>query len=164
MQIVSCRPVRIVVDFAHTPESLALVLTALRPGTRGRLLLLTGAAGERDPRKRVPTGRTAVELADLTVFTEEDFGREPLGPILATLERGARAAGGRAGRDYLIIRDRPAAIRFLVRHARPGDTILLTGKGHERYLARETGEIPWDEVAEVRRWVEHFHRDISERG
>jgi UDP-N-acetylmuramoyl-L-alanyl-D-glutamate--2,6-diaminopimelate ligase len=153
MQIVSCRPVRIVVDFAHTPESLALALEALRPGTPGRLLLLTGAAGGRDPRNRVPTGRIAVELADLTVFTEEDFGREPLEPILATLERGARAAGGLPGRDYLVIRDRPAAIRFLIRHARPGDTILLTGKGHERYLARETGEIPWDEVAEVRRWV-----------
>lgn len=153
MQIVSCHPARVVVDFAHTPESLALALDALRPKTRGRLLLLTGAAGDRDPRKRIPIGRLAVERADLVVFSEEDYGREPLEAILATLERGARAAGGRPGRDYLIIRDRPTAIRFLLQHARAGDTVLLAGKGHERYLARTSGDIPWSEVEEARRWV-----------
>lgn len=154
MQVVRCRPVRIIVDFAHTPESLALAIDALRPGTRGRLLVLTGAAGDRDPRKRVPIGQLAVQLADLAVFTEEDFGRELLDPILTALERGARAAGGQPGRDYFIIRNRPAAIRFILREARPGDTVLLAGKGHERFLARADGDIPWDEAGEALHWAE----------
>lgn len=162
MQVVQSRPVRIVVDFAHTPESLAAAITALRPGTRGRLLLLTGAAGDRDPHKRVPIGRLAVQLADLVVFTEEDSWGEPLESVLATVERGARAGGARPGRNYFIIPDRPTAIRSILQLSRPGDTILLAGKGHERYLARGGADVPWDEVGEVRRWTESLENRKQE--
>lgn len=153
MQVVRSQPVRVVVDYAHTTESLALALGALRRGTRGRLLLLMGAAGERDPRKRIPMGRIAATHADLVVFTEQDFRGEPLDAIIGALERGARAAGSRPGNGYVIIPDRRAAIRFILRHALPGDTVLLTGKGHERFLERGMERMPWDEVEEVRRWV-----------
>ena len=143
MQILAAEPVRVVVDFAHTPPSLRRALKALRPTTQGRLLLVIGAAGERDPAKRRPLGEVAGELADVVVFTEEDSRSEPTEAILAELETGAR---GKNAEVYLEP-DRCQAIRLAARLARPGDTVVLAGKGHERTLERANEVIPWDEAA-----------------
>lgn len=150
MQIVQTDPVRVIVDYAHTPDSLAQALDAARRGLHGRLFLVIGAAGERDPRKRMPMGRLAIEGADLAILTEQDPRGEPLAVILEALERGARAAGGRRGRDYIVIPDREAAIRCALDWARPGDTVLLVGKGHERFFERGQRTMTWNEVDVVR--------------
>jgi len=151
MQIIQTAPFRVVVDFAHTPKGLAAALSALRPTTEGRLIVVIGSAGERDPGKRAPLGRTAIELADLAVFTEEDSRSEPVEEILAEMARGAEEAGGREGKDYLLEPDRERAIALALNLARPGDTVVLAGKGHERTLERASETLAWDEAALARR-------------
>ncbi|WP_034386241.1 UDP-N-acetylmuramoyl-L-alanyl-D-glutamate--2,6-diaminopimelate ligase [Deinococcus sp. YIM 77859] len=139
---------RVIVDFAHTPPSLEKALTTLRATTGGRLWVLLGSAGgPRDPSKRAPLGEVATRLADHAVFTEEDCRDTPLEDILAEMERGAREAGRS---NFTRIGDRREAIRFVIRTAQPGDTVLLAGKGPEDTLEREHETLPWNEVAEAR--------------
>lgn len=143
MEVVQGQPFRVVIDFAHTGKSLEAALSTLRRTTRGRLLLVVGAAGERDPRRREDIGRVAARLADLTFFTEEDHRGEPLEAILQALAQAAEREGGR----YALVPDRREAIFRALREARPGDTVLLAGKGHERTLERGGEALPWDEKA-----------------
>ncbi len=141
MEVVQGEPFRVVIDFAHTGTSLEAALTALRKTTRGRILLVVGAAGERDPRRREEIGRVAGRLADLTFFTEEDHRGEDLGGILEA--QAARGVGGR----FELVPDRKEAIFRAIAEARAGDTVLLAGKGHERTLERGGLALPWDERA-----------------
>ncbi len=143
MEVVQGKPFRVVIDFAHTGKSLEEALKTLRATTRGRLLLVVGAAGERDPRRREDIGRVAARLADKTFFTEEDHRTEDLRAILEALAKAAREEGGL----YEIIPDRKEAIFRALSEAREGDTVLLAGKGHERTLERGTLALPWDERA-----------------
>lgn len=139
---------RVIVDFAHTPPSLDKALTTLRATTPGELWVLLGSAGgPRDPGKRAPLGEVATRLADHAVFTEEDHRDTPLDEILAEMERGAREAG-RA--NFVRLGDRREAIRYVIREAGPGDTVLLAGKGPEDTLERGAEALPWNEVAEAR--------------
>ena len=149
MQAVQLEPFAAIVDFAHTPAALRKLLTTLRPGTTGRLIVLVGAAGERDPAKRQPLGRVAVQAADLAVFTEEDSRSEATEAILDELAAGARSAGVE-GETFWCIADRREAIRKALRLAQVGDTLVFAGKGHERTLERAFEILPWDEVAEVK--------------
>ena len=148
MQVVQSLPFKLVVDFAHTPVALEKLLHTLRPVTKGRLIVVVGAAGERDPGKRQPLGRVAVLHADLALFTEEDSRSEDTDAILAELVQGARAVGRE---NYRTVADRSEAIRVAVAAAAPDDTIVLAGKGHERTLERAFETLPWDEVTEAER-------------
>lgn len=149
MEWVQREPYAVVVDFAHTPPALALVLEALRPA-HGRLVVVIGAPGERDSAKRPELGALAVQRADHAIFTEDDTRSESLTAILAAITVGARAAGGRAGVDFQVLADRRAAIAAAIAWAQPGDVVLLAAKGHERTLKRSSGDIPWDEATEAR--------------
>lgn len=149
MQVVQAEPFAVVVDFAHTGPALAKALAATAPAG-GRRIVVVGAAGERDPGKRVPLGVAAMTGADLAIFTEEDARSEDPETILQQLADGARSAGGEEGRSFERIADRRDAIHEAVRRARAGDVVLLAGKGHETTLARADGARPWDEVAEAR--------------
>lgn len=150
MQVVQREPFAVVVDFAHTPPALTKALQAVRPQVEGRLIVVVGAAGERDPGKRQPLGESAVQHADFAIFTEEDSRSEDGGGILEQLSAGARAAGGVDGRDFSLVPERRAAIRRAVELAEPGDLVLLAGKGHERTLERAQETLTWDEVAEAK--------------
>ncbi len=145
MQLLQAEPFRVIVDFAHTGDSLRAALKTLRPTTRGRLVVVIGAAGNQDPSRRTGIGQVAAELADFAIFTEEDHRSENLGAILRTM---AQAHGD--PRRHVCIGDRRSAIRHAVENARSGDTLLFSGKGHERTLERGTETIPWNEVEEVR--------------
>ncbi|WP_027460570.1 UDP-N-acetylmuramoyl-L-alanyl-D-glutamate--2,6-diaminopimelate ligase [Deinococcus murrayi] len=139
---------RVVVDFAHTPPSLAGALATLRTTTPGELWVVIGSAGGlRDPGKRAPLGEVAARGADHAVFTEEDHRDTPLSDILAEMERGAQAAGRT---NFVSVGDRREAIRYAIGRARPGDTVLLAGKGAEDTLERGGETLPWNEVAEAR--------------
>jgi UDP-N-acetylmuramoyl-L-alanyl-D-glutamate--2,6-diaminopimelate ligase len=145
------QPFQVVVDYAHTADSLAKVLRELRPLTRGRLIAVFGSAGERDRVKRPDMGRVAAELADITVITDEDPRLEDPRAINEEIAAGARAAGARDDHDLFVIDDRPGAIGHAIGLAAEGDVILLAGKGHEQNIIYGTEWRPWDEHAVARR-------------
>ena len=120
-----------------------------RGGARRRLIAVFGSAGERDTAKRPLMGRIAGERARLVVVTDEDPRGEDRDAILDEIARGAEAAGRRRGHDLLLIADRRAAIAAAFERARPGDIVLLAGKGHERSIIGADGPVPWDERSEA---------------
>ncbi len=144
------QPYTVVVDYAHTPDSLTKVLDELRAVTPGRLIAVFGSAGERDRGKRPVMGRIAAERCEAVVLTDEDPRLEDRLTIIEEIAAGARAAGARDERTLLLRPDRREAIGTAVRLARPGDTILLAGKGHESCIIVGTEKTPWDEEGEAR--------------
>lgn len=147
------QPFGVVVDFAHSPASLQTVLDLLAPTAAARgggLIAVFGSAGERDTAKRPLMGRIAGERCRLVVVTDEDPRGEDREAILDAIARGAEGAGRRRGHDLLLIADRRDAIAAAFEAARPGDLVLLAGKGHERSISGADGERPWDEMAVAR--------------
>ncbi|HOQ99618.1 MAG TPA: UDP-N-acetylmuramoyl-L-alanyl-D-glutamate--2,6-diaminopimelate ligase [Anaerolineae bacterium] len=139
-----------VIDFAHTPNALREALEASREMTRGRVIVVYGCAGLRDRGKRPQMGEISGRLADVTVITAEDPRTEPLDAIMAEIAAGCEAAGRREGEGYWRIGDRTEAIAYAVAMARPGDLVLVTGKGHERSLCFGSTETPWSDHAALR--------------
>jgi UDP-N-acetylmuramoyl-L-alanyl-D-glutamate--2,6-diaminopimelate ligase len=151
MQVLDAgQPFSIVIDYAHTPDGLAQVLSELRPLTKGRLLVVFGAPGGRDPSKRPLMGEAVARGADEFVITADDPRHERVEEISSTVAAGALAAGRTEGEDFRRIPDRREAIRDIIGRARPGDTVLLAGKGHEDRLLIGGEAQPWDEAAEAR--------------
>jgi UDP-N-acetylmuramoyl-L-alanyl-D-glutamate--2,6-diaminopimelate ligase len=146
------QPFGVIVDFAHSPASLQAVLDGLAPGAAARgggLIAVFGSAGERDSAKRPQMGRIAGERCRLVVVTDEDPRGEDRDAINEAIALGAETAGRRRGHDLLVIADRRAAIEAAFERARPGDIVLLAGKGHERSIIGPTGPQPWNERAEA---------------
>ncbi len=135
----------VIVDYAHTPESLEKVLLTVRPLTKGKLLVVFGSAGERDIQKRPVMGHIAAQLTDFFVITDEDPRDEDRIKILRDIAAGAEAAGKREGADFLCIADRTEAIQAALAYARPGDTVILAGKGHEQSIIVGREKLPWDD-------------------
>jgi UDP-N-acetylmuramoyl-L-alanyl-D-glutamate--2,6-diaminopimelate ligase len=145
------QPFGVVIDYAHSPNALALVLDELGPVAKARgggLIAVFGSAGERDVEKRPLMGRSAAERAKLVIATDEDpRGEDPMA-ILEEIAAGAETAGSVRGRTLLLIPDRREAIATAFRAAEPGDVVLLAGKGHENTILGPGGSsIPWDEHA-----------------
>jgi UDP-N-acetylmuramoyl-L-alanyl-D-glutamate--2,6-diaminopimelate ligase len=145
-----------VVDYAHKPDALEAVLLALRPQTRGRLIVVVGAGGDRDTGKRPVMGRIAAELADVVVVTDDNPRTEDPAAIRAAVLAGAHESADAA--DVVEIGDRGAAIRHAVALADAGDTVLVAGKGHETGQEVGAGEDrvvhPFDDRDEVRAALE----------
>ena len=139
------QPFTVIVDYAHTPDSLEKVLSILRPLTAGKLIVVFGSAGERDLQKRPSMGQIAAQKANFFVITDEDPREEDREQILRDIAKGARSAGKREGYDFLCIADRQRAIATAFAHAQPGDTVLLAGKGHEQSIIIGKEKISWDD-------------------
>jgi len=151
MERMDCgQPFTVIVDFAHTPGALEQALKTVRELAQGRVWVVFGCAGLRDVGKRPMMGELAARLADFTVLTAEDPRTEPLGEIMAQIAAGCERGGGREGERYWRIGDRGEAICFALEHARPGDLVLVTGKGHERSMCFGTTEVPWSDQEAVR--------------
>jgi UDP-N-acetylmuramoyl-L-alanyl-D-glutamate--2,6-diaminopimelate ligase len=144
------QPFTVIVDYAHTTDALRKVLEILRPLTEGRLIVVFGSAGERDRTKRAPMGGVAAELADVVVVTDEDPRLEDQRQINEEIADGARSAGAVDGEDLWVIDDRREAIGRAIERARPGDLVLLAGKGHEQSIIYGTEKRPWDDRAAAR--------------
>jgi UDP-N-acetylmuramoyl-L-alanyl-D-glutamate--2,6-diaminopimelate ligase len=131
----------VLVDYAHTPDSLENVLRAARRLTEGRLIAVFGAGGDRDRDKRPKMGRVAAELADLTVVTSDNPRSEDPAAIVAAVAAGAEGAA-----ELEVESDRRAAISLALERAAPGDTVVIAGKGHEQGQEFEGGrKVPFDD-------------------
>jgi UDP-N-acetylmuramoyl-L-alanyl-D-glutamate--2,6-diaminopimelate ligase len=141
----------VLVDYAHTPDSLENVLRAARRLTGGRLIAVFGAGGDRDRDKRPKMGRAGAELADLAVVTSDNPRSEDPEAIVAEVVAGAGEAA-----ELEVEVDRRVAIALALGRAEPGDTVVIAGKGHEQGQEFEGGrKIPFDDRevarAELRR-------------
>ena len=117
----------VVVDYAHKPDAVAAAIAALRPLTEGRVIVVLGAGGERDPGKRPLMGAIAAAAADVLVVTDDNPRGEEPAVIRAELLAGTREGSA----EVLEVGDRRAAIREALARARAGDVVLVAGKGHE---------------------------------
>jgi UDP-N-acetylmuramoyl-L-alanyl-D-glutamate--2,6-diaminopimelate ligase len=144
------QPFTVFVDYAHTPEALQTVLATLRPLLPGgnRLLIVVGAGGDRDRAKRAPMGAAAA-AADVAVLTSDNPRSEDPAAILEEVARGARTAGTAA--EVVVELDRRAAIGLALDRARPGDVVLIAGKGHETTQEFADRVEPFDDRVEAAR-------------
>jgi UDP-N-acetylmuramoyl-L-alanyl-D-glutamate--2,6-diaminopimelate ligase len=138
------------VDFAHTPNALKQALTSVHQLTVGRVIAVFGSAGLRDRAKRRMMAEVSIQLADLSLLTAEDPRTESLKTILAEMAAGAVSQGGVEGETFWRIPDRREAIRFALSLARPGDVVIICGKGHEQSMCFGEVEYPWDDRIAVR--------------
>ena len=146
MERIACgQPFEVIVDYAHTGDAVRKVLEVLREVTPNKLIVVVGAAGERDPGRRFGVGRAAASGADFAVFTNEDPRSEDPGEIVREIGRHAEGAGRRRGEDFVEVEDRREAIEAALRKAGPGDMVVILGKGHEQSIIYGREAQPWDD-------------------
>jgi len=134
------QPFTVLVDYAHTPDALDKALNAVRAVTSGRVLVVFGCGGDRDPEKRPMMGEAAGS-ADVAFLTSDNPRSEDPHGIILQVEEGLRRHGGK----YFVQVDRRAAIADALRLAEPGDTVLIAGKGHEDYQIFSDRTIHFDD-------------------
>jgi UDP-N-acetylmuramoyl-L-alanyl-D-glutamate--2,6-diaminopimelate ligase len=120
-----------VVDYAHKPAAVALALDAMRARGHGRVIVVLGCGGDRDVEKRPMMGEAAARRGDLLIITDDNPRTEDPAAIRAAMQAGAEAVPPGERGEFLNIGDRRAAIREAVNQARPGDVVVIAGKGHE---------------------------------
>ena len=150
------QPFQVLVDYAHTAPALRHVLQSARETAANRVMVLFGSAGERDIEKRREMGTVAAELSDYFIVTSEDPRFEDPDDIISQIVDGAIRAGARERVDFDRLEDRRSAIEQILGRARPGDTVVLAGKGHEQSMIYGSELRPWDEArvaAEVLRSI-----------
>lgn len=160
LETVMDKDFRIIIDFAHTPNSIYKVLEAIsaQMNEKTKLIHVFGSAGLRDQQKRPAMGAASGSFADIVILTEEDYRTENPEKICAEISMGLRRKGFKEtspkfvvphSKIYAVIIDRQKAIEKAISIAKKGDIIVLTGKSHEQSLARGKKEYPWDEKKAV---------------
>jgi UDP-N-acetylmuramoyl-L-alanyl-D-glutamate--2,6-diaminopimelate ligase len=143
--------VTVVVDYAHTDDALRNLLETARPLARGRLITVFGCGGDRDRTKRPLMGMVAGRLSDLLVITSDNPRSEDPTRIIEEIQRGITPDTRRDRTQRLLtIVDRGAAISKAIEVAKPGDLVLIAGKGHEKYQVIGDRTLPFDDVAVAR--------------
>jgi len=148
MERVSTAPdqdISVIVDYAHTPDSLENVLKATRPFISGRMICVFGCGGDRDRTKRPLMGKIAAELADLAIVTSDNPRTESPERILEDI-----IAGIPPEITVQVISDRALAIDTAIQTAQPGDGVIIAGKGHEDYQILGTEKIHFDDREQAR--------------
>ncbi|MBE3520282.1 MAG: UDP-N-acetylmuramoyl-L-alanyl-D-glutamate--2,6-diaminopimelate ligase [Firmicutes bacterium] len=146
------QPFTVLVDYAHTPDSLENVLEMIRETSNGEVIVIFGCGGDRDRGKRPLMGKVAATLADHVILTSDNPRSEEPEAIIEEIEGGVleavRCSAGRARlKDYRKIVSRFDAIKEGIRMARPGDVVLIAGKGHETYQVFKDRTVAFDDVA-----------------
>lgn len=143
----------VIVDYAHTPDGLENVLKTSRQLATGRVIAVYGAGGDRDRTKRPQMGALGARLADFVIITSDNPRSEEPAQICREIEAGVRSVGGSEPR-YRVVVDRREAIRVAVAMARPGDVLLIAGKGHETYQEFADATVHFDDREEAARALE----------
>lgn len=146
-EIVAREPAIVAVDYAHTPDALARTCDAARAlAGRQRVIVVFGAGGGADPEKREPMGRAVGQRADVAIVTNDNPRHEDPKAIAKSVARGAE----RGGRAYVAVElDRRAAIRRALERSRPGDVVIVAGKGHERGQTVGNETEPFSDLEEI---------------
>lgn len=142
------KPYEVVVDYAHTPDALEKLLESTKAMVKNRVILVFGACGDRDKSKRPLMGAVASRLADRIILTDEESYNEDPQVIRDMIRQGIIEAGGEPKLEE--IADRRQAIEKAMKIARKGDTILITGMGHEQYRIVKGERQPWNDGEVVR--------------
>lgn len=144
--------IKIVIDFAHTPNGLKQALLSLRSqASPGRLIAVFGAASERDTQKRPMMGKVSAEFADITILTDEDPRFENRDKIIEEIAQGALKIGALEGINLFKRPNRQEAINLALNLAKKGDTVGIFGKGHENSMNYMGKELPWSDRKAVKR-------------
>ena len=131
----------IMIDYAHSPESLQSILSAVKSYTRGNVISVFGCGGDRDKGKRPIMGQISASIADFTIITSDNPRTEDPEQIVQEIEIGAKKTKGK----YIVITDRTEAIKYAIQMATKNDIIVLAGKGHETYQEINGEKHPYDE-------------------
>ena len=131
----------IMIDYAHSPESLENILRACKSYTRGKVISVFGCGGDRDARKRPIMGEISGRIADYTIITSDNPRTEKPEKIVNEIEKGIKKTKG----NYTVIVDRIEAIKTAINMAKKNDMIILAGKGHETYQEINGKKYPFDE-------------------
>lgn len=138
----------VIVDYAHTPDALDKLLEAAKSITKNRVILVFGATGDRDKIKRPIMGEIAAKRADRIILTDEESYSEDPDAIREQVREGIESEG--AGSKLTEIPDRRDAIKKALSIATKGDTVLITGMGHEQFRIVNGKKLPWNDAAVVR--------------
>lgn len=145
VQIKPEQDISVIVDYAHTPDSLENLLKASRPFIQGKMICVFGCGGDRDRTKRPKMGKIAAELADVAVVTSDNPRTEDPERILQDILEGIEPSV-----EPIVIGDRAKAIHTAILQAQPGDGVLIAGKGHEDYQILGTEKIHFDDREQAR--------------
>ena len=156
------QPFLAVVDYAHKPAAVAALLDTLRAQVPGRLIVVLGCGGDRDRGKRPLMGAVAAARAELLVVTDDNPRSEDPARIRAAMLAGARSEPARG--EVLEVGDRREAIRVAVSHARPGDAVVVAGKGHETGQEVRGTKFPFDDAAVLAAVLPAWSVDGGARG
>lgn len=144
-EIKNNRGIRIIVDFAHTPNGLQQALSTLKPKTSGKLISVFGCAGLRDRQKRPMMGKISAKLADITILTDEDPRFENSHKIIDAIAQAALENGAVEGKTLFREHNRAKAIKMAIKMAQKDDTVGIFGKGHEKSMNYQGVEKPWSD-------------------
>lgn len=148
--------IKVIVDFACTPDAYENVLTTLKNLTKERLIILFGSAAERDCSKRSLIGKIAAKFADITILTDDDPRFEDRNKIMEEIAKGYCEIKGKKDNNLFMQLGREKAIELAFKLAKKGDTIALLGKGHEKSIAIEGRELPWSDVEEAKKAINNL--------
>lgn len=150
MERLSCKGVNVVIDYAHTPDGLLKVLTALKGVTKGRLICVFGCGGNRDKAKRPEMAKISTEIADISIITSDNPRYEKPNFIISDIIRGA------VSDRYIAVENREEAIKTAIMLSKEGDTILLAGKGNEMYQVIGGKRVEFDERKLAREYIKQI--------
>ncbi len=154
-EVPNSRGLDIIVDFAHKPNAFEALLKTLKKSVKKRIIIMFGAAGERDIQKRQIMGKIAAKYADIIILTAEDPRSEKADDIIELIAKGCAKAGAKEGVNsnypyFIRIPDRKEAIDYTINiAAKKGDTVAFLGKSHEKTMAIGAVEYPWNEHEQI---------------